>query len=267
MRRMLADEGFSIKVVTNLSSVYDELPKGYDAVVLDLNLPDSQGYDTFEAVERMSGTVPVVVLTSNSNKETAMRAMRHGAQDYLFKETIIGEVMVRSIRYAILRKRLVEEEKARVELQRSNADLQRFAHIASHDLKEPLRMVSLYLRLLKTQYRDRLDAKAQSYIDFAVEGSQRMNAMVEDLLAYSMVDKMSMNPSMTDMNEVLALAQKDLDAGIKESGATITHDSLPTIMADKTQMVLLLQNLISNAIKYRGPEPPKVHVSVERGEE
>src|SRR5512137_2105264 len=92
VKRMLADD-FSIDVINHLASVFEQLKQGYSVVIMDLNLPDSQGYDTFEAVEKVSGEVPVIVLTSNSDRKLALRAMRHGAQDYLFKETINEEVI------------------------------------------------------------------------------------------------------------------------------------------------------------------------------
>jgi PleD family two-component response regulator len=106
VERMLADE-FSVTVINHLASVMDQLKQGFDVVILDLNLPDSQGYDSFETVELMSGKVPVIVLTSNSDRKLAMKAMRRGAQDYIFKETVNCEVIIRSIRYAIERKKLI----------------------------------------------------------------------------------------------------------------------------------------------------------------
>ena len=183
----------------------DQLKHGCQVVILDLNLPDSQGYDTFEAVGKMSGEVPVIVLTSNSDSKLAKKAMSHGAQDYLFKETINAEVMTRSIRYAIERNNLVLEQKAiMAELKRSNDELQQFVYVASHDLQEPLRMVTSYLSLMERTFKHQLDPKAKEYIDHAMEGGNRMRELINNVLAYSRVDSQGKKFVPVDMGDVVA---------------------------------------------------------------
>ncbi len=151
------------------------------------------------------------------------------------------------------------------ELQRSNADLQQFAYAASHDLRQPLATISSFMELLGDRYKGRvLDEKAERYIENAVNGSKYMAALIEDLLQYSQVSQGGEQHEPTDMNLSLEQVQRNLAASILSSGATITHDRLPVINAAPIQMVELLQNLIANAIKFRGKESPRVHVSAER---
>jgi light-regulated signal transduction histidine kinase (bacteriophytochrome) len=149
----------------------------------------------------------------------------------------------------------------REELKRSNAELQQFAYIASHDLREPLRMVTSYLQLLEKANIDNLDAKSKSYIHYATDGATRMVGMIDDLLAYSQVETRGKSFALVDMNDALVIALNDVRKSVEESGASITHDCLPSILADKTQMVLLFENLFTNAIKFRGEEAPQIHVS------
>ncbi|HHT75878.1 MAG: ATP-binding protein [Methanomassiliicoccaceae archaeon] len=155
-----------------------------------------------------------------------------------------------------------ERKRVEEELRRSNEELKQFAYVASHDLREPLRMVTSYLELLERKYDGKvLDEKAKVYMHFAIDGAQRMQRMIDDLLAYSRVDKLGKPFSPVEMDKVLATALKDLERSIDDSGATIVNDPLPTIIADGDQMVLLLENLISNALKFRGDEAPRISIS------
>jgi len=149
------------------------------------------------------------------------------------------------------------------ELQRSNEELQQFAYVASHDLQEPLRMVASYLQLLERRNAGKLDERSRIYLDYAVDGAERMRNMINDLLAYSRIESRGEEFEQVDMEAVLSIVIRDLKVCIADSGASITHDSLPDIVADKGQMILLLENLIGNAIKYRGEAAPQIHVSAE----
>jgi len=155
-------------------------------------------------------------------------------------------------------------EKSIAELARSNADLQQFAYVASHDLQEPLRMVASYTQLLAKRYKGKLDEDADEFIAYAVNGANRMQALIQDLLAFSRVDTQGQLFEPTSVETLLGYALDNLKGAIEESGAVVTHDPLPTVMADERQLLHLLQNLLSNAIKFRGPEPPHVHLSAER---
>ena len=150
------------------------------------------------------------------------------------------------------------------DLARSNEELERFAYVASHDLQEPLRMVSSYTQLLAKRYKGRLDDDADEFIAFAVDGASRMQRLIADLLAYSRVGSRNEAFARTDCAAAFETACRNLTASIEESGATVTRDDLPTLHADPAQLVQLLQNLIGNAVKYRSDEPPEVHVSCEQ---
>jgi len=149
-----------------------------------------------------------------------------------------------------------------VEVMRSNAELQQFAYVASHDLQEPLRMVTSYLQLLERRYRDRLDEDARDFIAFAVDGAARMQGLIEGLLSYSRIGTRGKEFAPTDLERVFVGAIRNLEAAIAENGAVITHDPLPALMADEQQLLQLFQNLLANAIKFRGDKPPQIHVGV-----
>jgi PAS domain S-box-containing protein len=147
------------------------------------------------------------------------------------------------------------------ELKRSNDELQQFAYVASHDLQEPLRMVASYTQLLAKRYKGRLDSDADEFIAYAVDGSNRMQGLIQDLLAYSRAGTNGKALHEISSEKALKDALANLWATIQESGALVTHDSLPAITTDDTQLVLVFQNLVGNAIKYRSAEIPRVHVS------
>jgi len=147
------------------------------------------------------------------------------------------------------------------ELERSNKELEQFAYVASHDLQEPLRMVSSYTELLERRYRDKLDDKGRTFINFAVDGAVRMQRLINDLLEFSRVSTRGKPMQPVDVNRVLGAVRANLSVAIREAGALVTNDELPTVVADETQLVQLLQNLVGNAIKFRGGERPHVHVS------
>jgi PAS domain S-box-containing protein len=147
------------------------------------------------------------------------------------------------------------------ELKRSNDDLQQFAYVASHDLQEPLRMVASFTQLLAKRYKGRLDSEADEFIAYAVDGSNRMQGLIQDLLAYSRAGTNGKALLEISSEKALNDALANLRTTIQESGAVVTHDSLPAITTDDAQLVLVFQNLVGNAIKYRSAEVPRVHVS------
>lgn len=148
-----------------------------------------------------------------------------------------------------------------VELARSNAELEQFAYIASHDLQEPLRMVSSYVQLLQRRYKGKLDQNADEFIGFAAEGALRMQRLINDLLAYSRVGTRGKSFAEVDLEAALAQALENLQLAIREKNATITHDPLPLAYGDIGQLTQVFQNLIDNAIKFRSEETPRVHIS------
>jgi signal transduction histidine kinase len=146
------------------------------------------------------------------------------------------------------------------ELQRSNAELEQFAYVASHDLQEPLRMVSSFMQLFDQEYGSGLDETGKQYVHFAVDGAKRMQQMVSDLLTYSRAGSRNREPSPVDCGEVLAQAVANLRLSIEESGARMRVAPLPVVAGDRSQLLQLFQNLLGNAIKFAGTEAPVVEV-------
>ena len=150
------------------------------------------------------------------------------------------------------------------ELAQSNAELQQFAYIASHDLQEPLRMITGFLQLLEKRHKKELSLEAQDYIDYSVKGARRMQELINDLLFYTRVGRQQGKMKPTDMNSALIRALENLSQTIKEANATISSGHLPTVLAERTQMMQLFQNLIGNALKFHGEEPPVINIVAER---
>lgn len=163
-----------------------------------------------------------------------------------------------------LKEEIAEKKLAEEEFKRSNTELQQFAYAASHDLQEPLRVVAGFVKLLEKKYNEKLDEQGREYIDYAVNGVIRMQLLIKDLLEFSQVGSKGKNFAPTNCAVVLEQAIYDLRTSIEESGANVTYDLLPTVMADSAQLTRVFQNLISNAIKFRGREPIEIHVSAER---
>jgi light-regulated signal transduction histidine kinase (bacteriophytochrome) len=158
--------------------------------------------------------------------------------------------------------RRVQERTA--ELQRSNQDLQRFTSVVSHDLQEPLRMVKNYIQLLAERYRGHLDAQADEFIGYAVDGATRMQQLILDLLEYTRVQSQGKELQAINCEAVLGGVLGNLRAAIMEKAVVVTHDRLPLVVGDASQLAQVFQNLLSNALKFRGPEAPRIHVSAER---
>jgi PAS domain S-box-containing protein len=180
-------------------------------------------------------------------------------------ESAEGILVTAAIRDITTRKRAEAHLLDKVEeLNRSNVELGQFAYIASHDLQEPLRMVASYTQLLARRYKGRLDSDADEFIAFAVDGASRMQRLIQDLLTYSRVGTKGRDLLHTSSEEALQQALVNLRGAIKESGAQVTHDPLPDVLADAMQLVQLFQNLVGNAIKYQNPGVPRIHIGAAR---
>ena len=176
---------------------------------------------------------------------------------------LIGQLMARRQAEAAMREAFLELESKTRELTRSNEELQQFAYVASHDLQEPLRMISSYTQLLGRRYGDRLDGDAQEFMAYIVDGAARMKQLIEDLLAYSRVGTRGKEFQEVDSGASLSRAIANLRATIEQSGAVVTHDAMPPVLADGAQLAQVFQNLIGNAIKFRGEDTPRIHVHAE----
>ena len=236
-----------------------------------------EGFKEFQ----MTGQGPVI------GKTVELTALRRGGEEFPIELSLSGvqikgkwnaigtirDITERKILNARLlaeiegRKKVQERLKQMVkELERSNAELQQFAYVASHDLQEPLRMVSSYTQLLGRRYKGKLDADADEFIAFAVDGAARMQMLINDLLEYSRVGTKGKAFEKVNCLNVFDHAVSNLRIAIEECGAVITHDEFPTVMADTLQFTQLFQNLLGNAIKFRGKETPRVHISVAQKE-
>jgi hypothetical protein len=189
-------------------------------------------------------------------------------REWIKFEVELLQSLANQIGIALAQARLLQREtEQRQELARSNADLEQFAYIASHDLQEPLRMVTSYLQLLQKRYRDKLDADADEFIAYAVDGATRMQGLIQDLLSYSRVSTRGQPFKTVNGDRALRDALDNLKMAIAETNAIVTFDPLPQVMADGIQLTQLFQNLIANAIKFRREIPLKIHVGVKKSDE
>ena len=241
----------------------------YDIILADYSLPNFRGMDALDILREKNLTTPLILVTGALNGETAVECVKQGAMDYVLKDhlarlTISVRRALEDVRLREDRARAQEQLATKVEeLARSNCDLEQFAYVASHDLQEPLRMVAAYTQLLSERYQGKLDSAADRYISYAVEGATRMQALLEDLLAFSRVGRTGATPAPADVNAAINEVLKNLDLALKEHGVTVTCHPLPTILADRFQVVQLFQNLIGNAVKFRAKRNPCITISAE----
>jgi signal transduction histidine kinase len=253
-----------------------------------------------------SRNTPIIFLTALKSEEHLFRGYYMGAVDYLYKpivpEVLRSKVTVfvdltkknallrnhaamleqknRELEQQIQERQRAEEDVRRLnaelerrvqertaELSRINDELRQFAYVASHDLQEPLRTVGSYAQLLSRRYRGQLGADADEFISYMVSGVNRMHTLLNDMLAFSRVTQSQNKPLATaSLDTVLATSLLNLELTIKESGATVTNDPMPSVRCDETQIAQVFQNLIGNAIKYRGTDAPQVHIWAEPGD-
>ena len=250
-----------------------------------------------------SKDTPIIFLTALKSEEHLFRGYYMGAVDYLYKpivpEVLRSKVSVfvdlcrknstlKKNRDALeqknheLQQQIAERMRAEADVRRLNAELERrveertkelsrmndelrqFAYVASHDLQEPLRTVASYAQLLARRYRGKLDNDADEFIDYMVGGVTRMHTLLNDMLAYSRVTESKDRPlAPANLNAVLQSSLLNLKATIEESHAEVTHEDLPTVEGDEIQLIQVFQNLIGNAIKYKGSDPPRISITAE----
>jgi two-component system sensor histidine kinase/response regulator len=248
-------------------------------ILLDVLMPGMDGFETCRRLKASANTrdIPVIFMSALTDTADKLTGFEVGAVDYVTKPLNGAEVLARintHLTLHTLRRKLEEQnaqlqqeiaarEQIQVALQRSNSELEQLAYVASHDMQEPLRMVASYLQLVAQRYQGKLDAEADEFIGFAVDGAKRMQALINDLLAYSRLGTKAKPFAPSDCGALVDTAVSNLRVSIEESGARVTHGPLPVVMGDATQLAQLFQNLVGNAIKFRGAEPPQVHIEAE----
>jgi signal transduction histidine kinase len=273
----------------------------FAAILLDVRMPEMDGFETAEMIRSRprSRQTPILFLTGYRNEEHLFRGYDLGAVDFLFKP-VVPEVLRSKVAVFVelsrshaklqlqadaLRKQAEDLHRAEQEvrqlnanlearvmerteaLMRSNEELQQFAYIASHDLQEPLRTVSIYAQLLAKRYRGRLEGDADQFINFIVHNAERMETLIHDLLDFSRIDARGMDFfARTSCESALDDAIGNVRSLVEESGATITRDPLPSVIGDLVQLTRLFQNLLVNSIKYRDSDVPRIHVAVKEAD-
>ncbi|MGE0763701.1 MAG: ATP-binding protein [Bdellovibrionales bacterium] len=246
----------------------------YSVVLLDMQISGMDGYETAKAMLalKVPRHPPIIFVTAiNSEEQYVLKGYNAGCVDYILKP-LNSDLVRNKVRFCMdLHLRVLENEalikklrSSETELKRSNEELQQFAYVASHDLQEPIRMVRNYIQLFAKKYSGQIDEKADKYINYALEGAERMQDLIDDLLLLSRVNKRGGDLQLTEVREVLVSVLRDLKILVEESGAKIEYGDLPVVMADKIQLRQVFQNLISNAIKFRGEAEPLIKIGVER---
>jgi len=248
-------------------------------ILLDVLMPGIDGFETCRRLKANASTrdIPVIFMTALTDAADKLTGFEVGAVDYVTKPLDGAEVLARIDTHlslyalrrelerqnAQLRQEIAARKQTQEALQRSNTELEQLAYVASHDMQEPLRMVASYLQLVAQRYQGKLDADADEFIGFAVDGAKRMQALINDMLAYSRVGTKARPFAPTDCEATVDMAIFDMRVAIAESGARVTRGPLPVVMADGPQLAQLFRNLLGNAIKFRGTEPPQVHIDAE----
>lgn len=276
--RVLAEyldgHGFNVTVAQDGEEGLERARYGCpDLILLDAMMP---GWDGFETCRRLkadpvTSDIPVIFMTALSDIGDKVRAYEAGGVDYITKPFHAEEVLARVNTHLSLRREIRERERAEQvlaersrELARSNAELERMAYIASHDLQEPLRMVASYVQLLERRYMGKLDADAHEFIAFAVDGARRMQGLIDDLLTISRVDTKARPLQQLELDEVLGTALRSLRITIEERRAEVQAGGLPQVLGDAAQLTQVFQNLLSNAIKFCQADPPQVAITARR---
>ena len=233
-----------------------------DLILSDVMMPNVDGLELARKIKSDSAlsNIPVVLLTALTHQDALLKGWESGADEYLFKPFHPQELTVR-IKSMLA---LVEARRQREHESKRRKELEEFAYIASHDLKEPMRTISVYTEKLQQTLNIPDEAEGKKWLEFTLAAVKRMQILVRDLIRYSVVDREDGPIELTDSNACLAEAVQNLQASIFESGATLTHDDLPGVRAVPSQLTQLFQNLIGNALKYRSKEAPRIHITSKR---
>jgi light-regulated signal transduction histidine kinase (bacteriophytochrome) len=252
------------------AAVHQECP---GLILSDYALPAFDARTALGIAREICPDVPFIVLSDAVGEEIAVEMLKRGATDYVLKQHI--ERLAPAVRRALIEaaerkeRRRAEEELARKahELQMLNADLEQFAYAASHDLQEPLRTISIFARLLSKRYQGKLDEQADEYLEYIESAARHMSALLEDLLLYAQVPAQERMQASVDMNGIVQQVVFLFRSQIEQTGALVLHDPLPVVRGNEKQLLLVMQNLVSNSLKYRSEQPPEIRITCEANEE
>lgn len=263
---MLTNQGFEVRKALNgqraIASVQADPP---DLILLDIKMPGMDGYTVCQRLKADPQTreVPVIFISALDDALDKVRAFAVGGVDYITKPFQEIEVLARiehQLHIQKLQRQLVEQNQ---ELVRSNRELEQFAYVVSHDLQQPLQSITGFVKLMQLKYQDELNETAFDYLSRIHDAGSRMQQLIQDLLTYSRVGRQDQELQAVDCNIVLTQVLDNLEAAIAEKQVELTSSSLPTVLGHETQLIQLLQNLISNAIKFVAPDVvPQVRISV-----
>jgi signal transduction histidine kinase len=274
--RALFKDGFDVAAdVVQDEAAFTRMLRSHppEIVLADYNLPAWKGMEALKVLRREGLDIPMILVSGALGDVTAVECIKQGATDYVLKDGLarLPEVVRRALREKHERSLRLQAEKDLAqkaeELARSNADLEQFAYVASHDLQEPLRMVTAYTQLLAERYRGKLGEDGDKFIGYASEGAQRMQVLIQDLLAFSRVGRKESSGGSVDCNLVMKEVLHTLESAIQECHAVVTQANLPEVWADRTQIAQVFQNLIGNAIKFHGTKAPEVSVQAEKSDQ
>jgi signal transduction histidine kinase len=272
VRRFLGESGYEVETAADgLAALGAAQARKPDLIVTDVMMPGLDGFELLRELrsDATLGALPIILLSARAGEEARNEGMHAGADDYLIKPFSARELLARiesHLKMARFRHETAEAlREANTALTRSNADLQQFAYSASHDLQEPLRMVATCSEILKEEFSGQLGQKGNEYIGFMIKGASRMEHLLRDLRAYVLASTAGQEPREdVDADPILNNALANLGPAINESGASISHTTLPRVRIHEFQLEQLFQNVIGNSIRYRSHEPPQIHIAAER---
>jgi signal transduction histidine kinase len=270
--RVLRRAGYTVREASSgnvaLQCIAEEQPA---LVLLDVKLPDIDGFEVCRRIKADPATASIIIVQVSAAfvaKDDKVRGLEGGADGYL-TDPISPEELVATVT-AFIRLHQAEAKLARankelerqaIELCRSNEELQQFTAVASHDLQEPLRMISMYAQMITQRHQGKLGPETDEFLGYIVEGANRIQELLQNLLDYSRVQTRGKPFTAIACDEVLAQVLRALHVSIEETQAVVTSDPLPTVTADRIQLGQLVQNLLSNALKFHGTKPPRIHIA------
>ena len=256
--KILTRAGFDVtEAATGEQTLQLAVAKRPQLIVLDVNLPDISGIEVCRRIKADPATAMISVLhvsASSIRPDDKIAGLDNGADSYL-TEPVEPAVLIATIR-ALLRTRQAEEA-----MRRANEELQHFSYAISHELNEPLRTITTHIQLIATRFQDKLDSESGTYVNAVVSASKRLQSFVQDLLSFSRATSPEGGFTPVSCESVLVSALFELQMAIHENGALITHDPLPVVSGNEMRLLMVFTNLISNALKYRGEQPPRIHIS------